>query len=123
MKIAINILTKEFSDKDSKAAYLKACGWMAKHVVGKVETAPDMLFNITKKKDASLPTFILEVSTEMDFTEHKESFCGACKEFANSFFMNKSVDCNSCKYNAFTKQVEQRLMIKREFKKERMELS
>lgn len=122
MKITTVIIKKEFSDKISKDAYLKACGWMAKNVVSKAE-AGDMSFSITKKADASLPTFILEVSTVLDVVEHQESFCGSCREFASSFFMNKSVDCNGCKYNAFIKQVDQRILIKKSYKKEKLELS
>lgn len=123
MNVSMILLKKEFAHADSKTAYLKACGWMAKNIVSKVEASSDILFSIEKKKDASLPTFILEVHTTIDAKEHQESFCGACREFSSSFFMNKSVDCNSCKYNAFTKQIDQRLVIKKEYKKERMELS
>lgn len=123
MKISTTIVTKEFSHAVSKEAYLMACRWMAEHVVSKVETAPDVYFNIIKKPGASLPTFILEVTTMLDVEEHQEKFCQSCREFNSAFFMNKTVDCNACKYNAFTKQVDQRLTIKKQFKKERMELS
>lgn len=121
MKISMLLLKKEFVDEISKEAYLKACGWAATHIVSKVE-AGDIFWNITKKKDASLPTFVLEVHTMIDAEQHQESFCGACKEFHQSFFINQETNCNSCRYLAFTKQIDHRLAIKKEFNKDKMGL-
>ncbi len=116
------LLKKEFSDDESKEAYLKACKWVAVNIVSKVEAGPDTFWNITRKKDTSLPTFVLEVHTMIDSADHEKSFCGACKEFHKSFFINEAYNCNSCKFLAFTKQVEQRLSIKKQHRKDKMGL-
>jgi len=122
MKISMPLLTKEFSDANSKEAYLKACKWAAKHIVSKVEAGQDTFWNITKKPDTSLPTFVLEVHTMIDASEHQQSFCNACREFHKSFFVNEETNCNSCRYLAFTKQIGQRLEIKKAYRKEKMGL-
>lgn len=116
------LLKKEFSDEDSKEAYLKACKWVATNIISKVEAGSDTFWNITKKKDTRLPTFVLDVHTMIDSVDHEKSFCGSCKEFHNSFFINEEYNCNSCKFMAFTKQIEQRLVIKKQYRKEKMGL-
>lgn len=122
LKISVLLVKKEFSSEISKDAYLKACGWVAKNIVSKEVEDGDTFWKITKKKDANLPTFVLEVHAMIDSDEHKESFCGACKEFHNSFFINEAYNCNSCKFLAFHSQVEQRLAIKKQYRKEKMGL-
>lgn len=115
----IKFFEKQFSDENSKDAYLKACKWVVKYIISKVEIG-ETFWNITKVNDADLPTFNLALYAALNPDEVNSSFCDRCKEFHKSFYINQQYNCNTCNYTAFKKQMEQKLNIKKNYRKKRL---
>jgi uncharacterized paraquat-inducible protein A len=117
MKIAIKFFEKEFTDEDSKQAYLNACKWVAQNIISKVEIS-DTMWKIEKKPKASYPTFQLELYCMLNDTEGEKGFCTRCKELHCSFFVNEEYNCNRCNMKAYLRQAEDKLRIKKQYRKE-----
>lgn len=115
----IKFFEKEFVAEESKKAYLRACRWLAKNVLSKVEVG-ETLYNIKKVNGANYPTFKLELYAAIDSSEFDTTFCGRCQEFHKSFFINQNYNCDKCNMKAHVKQIEQKLEIKRSFRLERL---
>lgn len=109
---------RDFKDEDSKAAYLKACKFVASNVISKgskVEVSK-VTWNIQRVDDkGDLPTFRLELYYTFDDTQFMEQTCNACKEFHKSFFINQDYNCSRCNKVGYEKNVNQKLMIGAEY--------
>jgi len=119
MQFTVKYFERQFNDEVSKQAYLKACKWLAQHVIGKVEVG-DSFHRITKVKDTDLPTFKLELFAALESGSLKSKFCERCKSFHKSFYVNQEYNCNACKLVAFNSQVDEKLSIKRGYRAERL---
>lgn len=119
MKLTIKFWEEKFEHENSKEAYLSACKWAATNIVNKVEIG-DTFWRIIKVEGASLPTFKLELFCLIDEGAHRKEFCDRCKEFHHSFFVNQFYNCNSCNMITYSKSLEKRLNIKKQFRKERI---
>lgn len=120
MQISLEFFRKDFtSKKDFKTAYLKACKWAAQNIISKVEIG-ETFWRIEKVKDADLPTCRIVLYAMLEDTDITESFCKACKSFHTAFFVNQEFDCNRCKMQAYKKQIQQKLDIKKAYRKEKL---
>lgn len=121
MKLVVKFYQRDFSGEGSKTTYLEACKWVAKNVISKeVEIGGDTFWRIKKVKDADLPTFRLELYAMLDSEESTKGFCNRCQEFHKAFYLNQQYNCDACNYTAFKKQMEQKLQIKKAWRKERL---
>lgn len=119
MKIAIKFFEKSFVDEVSKNAYMKACKWVAKYIISKVEIG-ETFWNITKVEKANSPTFKLELYAMLDDTDFENGFCNRCQEFHKSFFINQQFNCNKCNMKAYQNQIKQKLDTKKGYRMERL---
>lgn len=120
MEVMVKFYERDFSSSESKNAYLKACKWVAKHVISKEEELGITYYRITKSNESEKPTFTLELYCSIPTAEHQESFCRACKEFHSKFYINQQFNCDKCNHNAFKKQIRQKLNIKKNYRKEKL---
>lgn len=120
MKIAIKFFEKEFKSEESKNAYLKACKWVAKNIISKVEIG-ETFWNINKVENASLPTFKLELYCMLDESEFRQGFCDKCQQFHKAFYINQFYNCNRCNMKTYTEYAESKLIIKKTYRKERLD--
>ncbi|MCX7924150.1 MAG: hypothetical protein N3B21_19400 [Clostridia bacterium] len=121
MKLSVKFHQEEFSDELSgKEAYLKACRWVAENVIRNEVEIGETFWKIEKVKEASLPTFRLELYATLESGECTKSFCDRCKEYHSSFYLNQQYNCDACNFTAFKLQMEQKLRIKKAYRKERL---
>ena len=103
---------REFKAESSKAAYLKACRFVASNVISKgskVEVSK-VTWNVVKvEAEGNLPTFRLTLYYKFDDTEFMKQSCEACKQFHKSFFINENFNCNRCNKVGYEKNIEQKL--------------
>jgi hypothetical protein len=104
----------------SKEAYLTACKWVASNVVSKEVEIGETLVKYAKVSGASLPTVKVELYALLDTAETSNSFCSKCKEFHANFYVNEDFNCATCKHTAFISQMDKRLAIKRQHRKEKL---
>ena len=119
-KFAEKILTKEFTHKDSKDAYLKACRWLAVNVVPQVELR-NVMYEIHKVNDSQLPTFRIIIYATFDEKEMREDHCSICKQFHESFFLREKCQCDRCELKAYQKRADTVLSHRRSFIKDKLE--
>lgn len=114
--VADKVMKISFEDEDSKAAYLKACKWLASNIISKVEVG-EMLYQVVKVKDTDLPTFEVRLYISLDEGEFVKSTCDRCREFHSLFYLNQQFNCDACNMQAYRKQLETKLKIKRSHRK------
>lgn len=93
-----------------------ACKWLAQNVVSKVEVG-ETLVKIKKVEGTDLPTFKVELYICLDSEDLEKTFCASCKQFHQAFYINEQVNCEACNYTAFKKQMEEKLKIKKDYRK------
>ena len=115
---------REFKAESSKAAYLKACKFVASNVISKgskVEVSK-VTWNVVKvEAEGNLPTFRLTLYYKFDDTEFMKQSCEACKQFHKSFFINENFNCNRCNKVGYEKNIEQKLTIGTEYFKKQID--
>jgi hypothetical protein len=119
MRIAVEFFKKNFKNKDSKKAYLKACRWIAKNVISKNTEEEITTFQINKIPN-DIPTFEVILYCCLDEIDIKESFCNACKEIHKSFFINENFNCNECKMNGYRNRCRKNITIKKKYREQRL---
>lgn len=119
MKVAVKFHEQEFKSSESKKAYLKACKWLAKHVVSKSEIG-ETFWKVIKVEGTKTPTFIVELWAAIDDDDIEKSFCKSCKEFHSLFYLNQQFNCSKCNMKAYVKKIESKLMIKSGYRDERL---
>lgn len=120
MKIADKFFMKEFKADTNKDAYLKACKWAGKYIIGKVEIGETFL-RYEKVEDASLPTIRLELYCVLEEGELRKNFCNRCEEFHKAFYINQFYNCDRCNVRTYLEDNERKLKIKKNYRKERLE--
>mgnify|MGYP000998550713 CR=1 FL=1 len=110
-----------FTGKTAKEAYLRSCKWVAKYVISKeVEIGGETFWKTEKILDADSPTVKLELYAMLDLEDSTKNFCTKCQEFHNLFYMNQQFNCNKCNYTAFKKQMYEKMTIKKNWRKEKL---
>ena len=124
MKLMVKMFEKEFSAETGKKAYLKACKWVAKNMLGgkKAEDLGEMACSY-KKLQKDFPTFLLEVHAVYDDEILHTSFCKKCTEYHHAFFINENTNCNSCNMVALRGQQLQQLEGRKTYAKNKIESS
>ena len=122
MYISVEFYRRRFKAKTPKAAYLKACKWIARYVVGKrVEADAEITYSIKLVEEkAGLPTYELVLRCNIDVKQVRKGFCEACEQFHHSFYINDQLNCTSCKMQAYLAQSKQKLLVKKQYRKERL---
>lgn len=123
MQTFILFYERDFVHKTKyKAAYLKACKWIAKNIMSKQVEIGETYWKIEKVADTDCPTCHLELYAALDTKDTERIFCDACKDFHCKFYINEEYNCNSCKMKAFKKQHESKLKTKQQYRKERLNI-
>lgn len=117
MYFGIEICSEIFMAHSQKESYLKAVKWYATNVLTK--NLAGVAATYEKKEDT---TIILHVFILIDEKETLERHCTCCKELHHSFFVNENYDCNKCKLNAYKKRLTEKIKIKKEFCKSKIEV-
>lgn len=99
------IISKEFRNEISKQAYLDACKWLAKNVVGK-KVSQYTSYKIIKKEKEKIPTFEVKIFMNVEAKELNEGFCKHCKMIYSAFYQVDKINCNDCKFNAYKKKMQ-----------------
>lgn len=121
MQTIAKFFERDFTGKKYyKQAYMKACIWVAKNILSKQVEIGETYWKIAKVENADCPTCHLELYAMLDTKETEKSFCQSCKDFHCKFYINEEYNCNSCKMQAFKKQYENKLKIKQQYRKERL---
>ena len=113
------IMRKEFSNTDSKKAYLDACKWYANHVVNNDEVSEKCSCSILRayNNDTGVYTFTLELNINVDEKEVKKKHCNICKETHSTLFKCDETNCNWCKLNAFDRRLDDTINVAAKFVK------
>lgn len=113
------IMRKEFSNTDSKKAYLDACKWYANHVVNNDEVSEKCSCSILRAydNDTGIYTFTLELNINVDEKEVKKKHCNICKETHSTLFKCDETNCNWCKLNAFDRRLDDTINVAAKFVK------
>lgn len=121
MKLAVKFYQKTFTAKEDESPndlYARVNKWIARNLIKKVEIG-ETFWNVSKQ-NADLPTFKLELYALLEQEEASKGFCDRCREFHSSFFLNQQYNCDACNYVAFKKQMEDKLRIKKAWRKEKL---
>lgn len=108
---------KQFSNEDSKKAYLDACKWLAVNVYGK-KFSKDVSVRVTKlpiTKKSKIPTFNVELFATINGDEMEENHCHKCKQLHTIFYCIDYPDCKKCNFKKFKKELEDRIFGLREY--------
>jgi len=120
MLISTKFYEEKFKAEKSKDAYLKACKWIAKNIVSKVEVG-ETTFSIKKVEEADLPTFVVELYCSLEESTLNKTFCNKCVEFHNSWiYFDQDKLCNGCKMKAYSETLKQKLITKKSYRKQRL---
>jgi hypothetical protein len=119
MDSVIKFFEKTFTSNISKDAYLKACKWAAKYIIDKAEIG-EVLYSVDKVHEADLPTFKIVLYARFNDHDYKESVCKRCQEFHSLFYINQQFNCNRCNLTAYRTQLQQKLEMKKQYRKERL---
>lgn len=121
MQMIVKIYQKTFtSTESSKSAYLEACRWVSNNVMANEDELGEVTWKIKRVKSEDLPTFKLELFAHIESEDTTKNFCHKCKEFHNLFYINDDVNCSRCNYMAFQKQINEKLLVKKHYKRERL---
>ena len=106
LKYSEEFMSKKFTGKNMKDAYMKAVKWYATNVL-----ANDELHGITVEyeKDKQSPTITAHLYATMEEEEVFEAHCNICKEFRSSFFINSDSDCSKCTAKGYHNRCKERI--------------
>ena len=119
MLYTVKFYEKEFRSSNRKDAYLKACKWVAQNVMAKETEIGETIWKIAEVKP-DYPVFKLELYCTIDSDEHNSKFCDLCKKFHTAFYVNEEYNCDRCNKKVFEERMNEMLIIKRQYRKERL---
>lgn len=100
------LLTKYFSNKVSKEAYLQACKWLAKNVYSKPDLSKYVTVKIEKVKSKKQEsTFKITLFVVIDEKEVNESYCKKCKHLYTLLYSIDKPKCDECKLQAYKRNL------------------
>lgn len=114
---ADKIVSRKFTGKNMKEAYLKACKWYSTNVLAKDELQ-NILANYEKVYDEQFPTVILHLYVSISSDEVKIHHCNICKETHKAFYINEETNCNWCKINGYYERCKQKMELSKHYCKE-----
>ena len=118
MEAITKYFVKKFkSEISSKAAYLKLCKWMGENIVNH-DVLCNTYIHIDKYMEEQIYVYKLSLYASISEHESRHEFCNACKEFHTKFYINQQYNCDKCNMTARMKDVETKLLIKKEYRKE-----
>ena len=118
MQIGTKYFDIKFEAETAKEAYLKACKWVAKHIISD-EGLKDSVYKFIKVRESpGYAEIRLEVFCALDDKDVQGRFCAVCKEFHSAFYVNFNYDCNRCNMITFRKRLQEALSIKKDFKRQ-----
>lgn len=120
MLVSIEFYSQKFSNIDKKKAYSKATNWLAKYIVTSKDENIECTFKIEELKNEPLPTFKVVIYCSLNTVDEENKFCEVCKTYHKSFFINQDYNCSSCKHKAFIRRMDEKLTIKRGYRKEKL---
>ncbi len=107
MVIGEQIIKKEFVGKTKKAAYLKACKYVAQNVIS-VNNCKNILYKIVKDDNKMSTKVFLYVYAVVDEQEIKQKNCDVCMEVNSLFYMKaRKHQCESCKILPYRERIKQ----------------
>ena len=110
----------EFKAPTYKGAYLKACNWLGKNVMGQKDLSVGITWTIVKNdaNDSGVPSVTLTLYATLEEKEFVYRFCRVCKEFHSSFYINQQQNCNNCNMQAYRGQILEKINMKQKYKRE-----
>lgn len=120
MIVSVEFYSKSFSNIDRKEAYRKLTNWLAKHIVTNKDENRESTFKIEELKGELIPTFKLTVYCSLETKDEENKFCEVCKTYHKSFFINQEYNCNACKHKAFIQRMDEKLSIKKGYRREKL---
>lgn len=115
MLVTVPFHSEIFKAKTNKEAYLKACKWVAKNVVGKEN---EMRETFWKVEQEDIGTYKLTLYCMLDYKDKERKFCEICQSYHKRFYYNEERDCSRCNLKAFKKRIDEGLTIKKAYRKE-----
>lgn len=123
MKLAVKFFQMTFTNESKKEAYLECCMWVARNIIGKIKVEMgEIMQSVTIKKDADLPTFILELYSTVNDEEQIKDFCNVCKEFHTCFYMNQQFNCDACNVTSYRTKMNDKLKILKLYRRNQLEI-
>lgn len=104
--ISYEIMSKDFSNKVSKKAYLDCCKWLAIKIFGNKNFADNVSVKINKLNKTKIPTFRVTVFADISYNKANDEFCGKCRTLHSTFYSIDKMNCDECKHHAYIKQNE-----------------
>lgn len=106
MLVGEQIIKKEFIGKTKKAAYLKACKYVAQNIIG-VNNCNNITYKIVKD-EKMVTKVVLYVYVMVDEQEIKKKNCDVCMEVNSLFYMKaRKHQCESCKILPYRERIKQ----------------
>jgi len=114
----VKYFSKKFmSEESSQKAFIKLCKWIDEHILSD-KVLKETHFHIDKYWEDGLYVCKLSLFAPLPDEESRESFCNSCKEFHKRFYINHQFNCDRCNMKARTEDIQQRLIVKKEYRKE-----
>lgn len=118
MKYSVTAFEKDFSNKESKQAYLKLCKWLATNVISNVELSKNITYKVEKINSDKLPTFRLTLFATIEEEDVAVDYCRKCKQLSTLLYSNIKPDCEHCKMSGYMKKKREYINSFKEFYKE-----
>lgn len=120
---ASKLYQKVFRGNKSKQTYLKACGWLAQHVISNPKINQNVTYTIEKGYDDEAGTYLYTVTifAKIDKKVIEQRHCNVCREVNGSFLMNEQIHCDWCKLKAYFRREQDMLKEKKLFVKQAIE--
>lgn len=121
MEFTKKIYSRVFIGKNRKDAYLKACKWYATNIIKNSNEFGELMHSIKEEKlEDGVPRYRLDVFVVLNEKDVRNVHCRICQESHSSFFLNKTVNCNSCSYKAYLNRLDNMIEEKRSNVNEKM---
>jgi hypothetical protein len=120
MITAIKFFKKTFENEKAKEAYAELNAWLADNVIKKEVEIGEVFWKVNRIKKADLPTFELELYATIDEDQFVDGMCQRCQEFHKLFYISDQFNCDACKMKAWRNGLDQKLSIKKQYRKEQL---
>lgn len=107
MVVGEKIKEKEFSGKNAKDAYLKACKWISSNILA-ANNSEHICYRIYKAPKVATVRVVVYLYT--DETEIHERQCDICREMSRNFYMqNNKYKCENCTLPPYRRRIQLKL--------------
>lgn len=118
MEYQSRIYSKKFVGESNRQAYVKLMKWLYENIISCENDIQGLTYKIDKEAEDSEnqpPTYKLSIFVSLPESDVRERHCTICREAHNSWFLNDSVDCNSCNKKAYCKRMDDLMKEKKTF--------